>query len=226
MEQSDLELAGCSSLFAGISSDELPLLLNCLSARIRGYAKNEFIFIHGDRVTFIGMVLEGYVRIIRENYWGNRSILSQIGPGELFAEAFTCADVPTPEVSAIAAQPCRILLIDYKRIITTCPSSCGFHMRLIRNMIRILALKNIMLTQKMGHITMRTTREKVLSYLSARALEAGGSRFSIPYNRQELADYLSVDRSSLSAELARMRDDEILHFHKNQFELLRPLENE
>lgn len=223
MEQSDLNLLGGSPLFAGISPDELPLLLKCLSVTIRGYGKNEFIFTHGDRVSFIGLVLEGSVQIIRENYWGSRSILSQMGPAELFAEAFSCAGVPTLEVSALAVQPCRILLMDYKKVITTCPSSCGFHSQLVQNMIRILAMKNIMLTQKMGHITMRSTREKVLSYLSARALEAGSGRFAIPFNRQELADYLSVDRSALSAELSKMKDEGILSYHKNQFELFRPL---
>lgn len=223
MEPSDLSLISRSPLFAGISPGELPILLKCLSVKIRRYGKNEFIFNHGDRVSFIGLVLDGAVLIIRENYWGSRSILSQLGPADLFAEAFSCAGVPTLEVSALASQPCRILLMDYKRVITTCPSSCAFHTQLVQNMIRILAMKNIMLTQKIGHITMRSTREKVLSYLSASALEAGSGQFTIPFNRQELADYLSVDRSALSAELSKMKEEGILSYHKNRFELFRPL---
>lgn len=219
----DFQLIGSSALFTGIRNEDLAILLDCLSAKSKIYQKNEFIFNHGDRVSFIGMVLSGTVQIIKENYWGSRSILNQAGPGELFGEAFSCAGVPTLEVSALAAQASEILFIDYKRIITTCPSSCGFHMQMIQNMIQILALKNILLTQKIGHISMRSIREKLLSYLSAQALKAESSQFAIPFNRQELADYLSVDRSALSGELARMKKEGILDYRKNEFKLYRPL---
>lgn len=207
-------------LFAGIGDSDLETLLDCLSASSASYEKNSFVFRMDDTVTAIGIVLSGRVHVLKEDFWGNRTILNHIEPGGLFAEAFSCAEIPKLPVSVIAVEKSEILLVDYRRIIGTCPSACAFHAGLIQNMIRILAGKNIMLTQKLEYVTRRTTREKLLSYFSAQARQAGGNAFEIPYNRQELADYLSVDRSAMSGELCRMRDDGILRFRKNSFELL------
>lgn len=207
-------------LFAGIDDSGLKTLLDCLSASLVPYEKNSFVFMADDAVTNIGVVLSGRVHVLKEDFWGNRSILDHIGPGGLFGEAFSCAEVPKLPVSVIAAEKSDILLVDYRRIIRTCTSACAFHTGLIQNMMRILARKNVMLTQKLEYVTRRTTREKLLSYLSAQAGQAGSNSFEIPYNRQELAEYLSVDRSAMSGELGRMRDDGILRFHRNSFELL------
>jgi CRP-like cAMP-binding protein len=168
----------------------------------------------------VGVVLRGDVHIMQEDYWGNRTILARVDPGGLFAEAFSCSQTDELPVSVIAVEKSDVLLVDYKRIITTCSSGCAFHSKLIRNMMQILARNNILLTQKMEHITQRTTREKLFSYLSAQAKRAGSPRFVIPFDRQELADYLSVDRSALSSELGKMRAAGILSFEKNRFEFL------
>lgn len=208
-------------LFTGIKETELRTLLNCLSAAERHYEKNNFIFMTGDTVTTIGIVLSGNVHIIQEDFWGNRTILLSIENSGLFGEAFSCAEVGKLPVSALAIQATDILFIDYHRIITTCSSACTFHTGLIKNMIRILAGKNVMLTQKIEFLTQRTTREKLLSYLSWQAQQTGSSSFAISFNRQELAEYLSVDRSAMSNELSKMRDDGILTFHRNRFTLLK-----
>jgi len=207
-------------LFAGIKEAELLTLLDCLSASEKKFKKGSYIFMSGETVNFIGLVLSGSVHIIREDFWGNRAILAHIGPGGLFGEAFSCAQIKKLPVSAFAAETAVVLLLDYRKIITTCSSACMFHTGLIKNMLRILAEKNVMLTQKMEFITQRTTREKVLAYLSAQARQAGGGNFEIPFNRQELAEYLSVDRSAMSRELSKMQDEGILLFHRNHFELL------
>jgi CRP-like cAMP-binding protein len=207
-------------LFAGINESELPALLDCLSAFQNSYEKGGFVFMAGDNVTAIGIVLSGGVYVLQEDFWGNRSILSHVAPGGLFAEAFSCAEADSLPVSVITAEPSEILLLDYKRVVTTCSSACAFHTGLIKNMMQILAWKNVMLTQKIEHLTRRTTREKLLSYLSEQARQAAQSAFEVPFNRQELADYLSVDRSAMSSELCKMRDDGILRFYKNHFELL------
>lgn len=215
-----LEILMACPLFSGIEACDLTGLLQCLGAVERQIAKNNFVFTAGDTVSTIGVVLSGSVHVMQEDFWGNRAILAGIGPGGLFGEAFSCAGQRRLPVSVRAVQPTQLLLIDCRKVITTCPSACGFHTRLVQNLLQILAEKNIMLTQKMEILTRRTTREKLLAYLSAEAARAGGRAFSIPFDRQELADYLSVDRSAMSNELSKMQREGILTFHRNAFELL------
>lgn len=214
-----MELIDKCPLFADMTEAELSALLSCLSAREHQYAKNQFIFTAGSQVSVIGTVLSGAAHVIHEDFWGNRTILAAIGEGGMFGEAFTCAGVEKLPVSVVAVQPSEVLLIDYGKIINTCSAACAFHTRLIGNMLRILAGKNVMLTQKMEIMSRRTTREKLLSYLSAQAMQAGSNSFDIPFNRQELAEYLSVDRSAMSGELSRMQREGILTFRKSHFQL-------
>jgi CRP-like cAMP-binding protein len=206
-------------LFSGMDDAEIDSLLPCLNARERSYQKGEIIFLAGDVAEAIGLVLEGVVHIVKEDFFGNRTIVAHAEAGELFAEAFSCTEDRRLEVSAVAATACKILLIDYHHVVTTCPMSCAFHSRLIRNMMRILALGNIQLNRKIEHTSKRTTREKLLSYLSEQAKRNQNPRFDIPFNRQELADYLCVERSAMSAELGRMRDEGLLDFNRNSFVL-------
>ena len=207
-------------LFDGIVDSNLNILLDCLKAVRRTYKKNELVFSAGDTVRYVGVILSGSVHILQEDYWGNRTILAHIPPGGLFGEAFSCAEMDSLPVSVIAAEKSEILLIDCRRIIITCSSACVFHMALIKNMIKLLAQKTIMLTQKMEIITHRTTRERLLAYLSSQAIKTGKSRFTIPFNRQQLADYLSVERSAMSAELSHMQSDGLIRTDRSEFELL------
>jgi len=215
-----LEIIKQCPLFAGIEETNLSALLDCLMAVRRSYQKSELVFSAGDAVRSVGMVLSGGVHILQEDYWGNRTILAHISPGELFGEAFSCAEIDSLPVSVIAVEKTEVLLIDFKRIIATGSSASVFHLVLIKNMLKLLAQKNIMLTQKMEIITHRTTRERLLTYLSAQAIKAGKNRFSIPFNRQQLADYLSVERSAMSAELSHMQADGLISTNRSEFELL------
>jgi CRP-like cAMP-binding protein len=210
----------CCPLFADIGADDLGALLSCLSARRSAYERGAFIFVSGGDATRVGVVLSGGVHVVKEDYEGNRAILTRVGPGGLFGEAFACAGTKKLPVGVVAAEDSVILSIDMIRIVTVCSSACGFHAGLIRNMLRVLAEKNLSMMQKLEHITRRTTREKLLSYLSAAAKEAESAAFDIPFNRQELADYLSVDRSAMSAELSAMRRDGLLLYARNHFTLL------
>lgn len=209
-----------SPLFAGIGEENLLAMLACLSATIKEYPKDSYIFHCKDVVTSVGIVLSGSVHIIKEDFWGNLLLISQLGEGQLFGEAFSCAQAPELPVSVITVTPVKVLFINYKKIITTCSSACTFHSRLIQNILKSVAAKNLALTQKMEHMSRKTTREKLLSYLSEQSLHASSNSFTIPFNRQQLADYLCVDRSAMSAELCRMRDENLLQFHKNSFTLL------
>jgi CRP-like cAMP-binding protein len=211
-------LQGCP-LFSDIEEADLSRLFSCLSAVQKRFEKNGFVFAADEKADSIGIVLSGAVHVLREGFWGDREILTRIEPGGLFGEAFACANVDRLPVSVMAAEESEILLVNCKRIFMSCPSVCSFHAVLIRNLTRVLAEKNVTLTQKLEHVTRRTTRDKLLSYLSEQAKLAGGKVFDIPFNRQELADYLSVDRSAMSAELSRMRDENLLRWHRNHFEL-------
>lgn len=206
-------------LFQGIAEADVPSMLKCLNAQEKAYRKNEYIFKTGESPVFVGVVLSGSVHVVREDYWGNRTILTSVEPGNLFGEAFSCAEATVLPVSVIAREDTTVLLLDYRKIITTCPTACTFHARLVQNMLKILANKNMMLTQKMDHITKKTTKEKVLSYLSEQAFLAGSNRFTIPFNRQELADYLSVERSALSGTLSKMKQEGTVDYWKNSFRL-------
>lgn len=207
-------------LFSGVSGDEILAMLSCLAATTGDYAKNEFILRRGDRAGAIGLVLAGSVHIIREDFWGNRNILATAAPGQLFAETYACAQSAALAVSVLAAEPATALYLNAQRILTSCSAACAFHARLIRNLLSALAEKNLLMNEKLIHMSQRTTREKLLSYLSAEAQRQGGPCFSVPFNRQQLADYLSVDRSAMSSELGRMRDEGLLQFSRNSFTLL------
>lgn len=215
-----IDLLNQTPLFAGMKADDIQGMLSCLSARTHTYAKDTYVLTAGDAAEEVGIVLSGSVNIIKEDFWGNRSIIGKVSGGGLFAEAFSCAGTGKLPVSAVTAERATILFINYKKIITTCSSACSFHTRLINNMIGILANKNILLTQKIEHTACRTTREKLLSYLSAQAMKAKGNSFVIPFDRQELADFLFVDRSAMSNTLSKLRDEGVLTFQKNHFTLL------
>lgn len=212
-----LDLLKKVSLFRDIETAEIKSLLTCLSAKTEYFKAKEAIVLAGDKAEFVGIVLSGQVQIVKEDFYGNKNIVASVETGQLFGEAFACAEIKTMPVSVFAAEDCEIMLIDYRRIITTCPHNCYFHSKLIFNMLRIVANKNIMLSQKIEFISKRTTKEKLLAYLSSEAKKAKSNSFTIPYNRQELADFLSVDRSAMSAELCKLRDNGILEFDKNKF---------
>ncbi len=215
-----LDILKSAALFTGIEPSQLEALLSCLSANVVRYEKGQTVFCSGETIDRFGIVLSGEVQVIQDDYYGNRSILAQIGAGNLFGESFAYAEIKALPVSVIATMESELLFIDCRRLAAPCTKACGFHSRLIQNMLHIVSRKNVSLTQKMEVTSKRTTREKLLAYLSTEAKKAGGNCFSIPFNRQELADYLFVERSAMSAELSKLRDDGVLSVHKNEFELL------
>jgi CRP-like cAMP-binding protein len=206
-------------LFAGIEAENIEQILPCLSASVRQAEKNTFIVSAEDKVNFVGLILSGSVHIVSEDFWGRKDILSQLGPGELFAESYSCAQADRLPMSVLAVENTDIMIINCRKIITTCSSACSFHAQLIANMLQIIANKNILLMQKIEQLSKRTTREKLLAYLSAEAQKAGQSQFEIPFSRQEMADYLAVDRSAMSTELGKMRDEGLVDYDRNRFEL-------
>ena len=208
-----------ASLFSGVSEEELAAMLSCLDTRMEAFPKEAFVLRTGDTVESIGIVLSGSVLVIQEDIWGNRNILSRAGPAQTFAAAFACAPGSILNVSVIADTPTTVLFLNVKRILHVCPSACSHHSRIIRNLLTDLAEKNLRFSEKLTHMGQRTTRAKLMSYFSAEAQRLGTYEFDIPFSRQQLADYLAVERSGLSLELGKMRDEGLLDFHKNHFVL-------
>ncbi|MDR1486960.1 MAG: Crp/Fnr family transcriptional regulator [Deltaproteobacteria bacterium] len=209
-----------SRLFSGVSESEFDSLIKCLGASLRRYRKGESVCLAGGFVSEIGIVVGGKVHIVKGDAWGNQNIIAEIGAGEMFAEAFVCGGVGVLPVSVFAATDAEVMFADFQRVIAQCSNSCVFHRLLIRNIIGILARKNIMLQGKMEHITKRTTKEKLLSYLSEQSRLHGSREFDIPFDRQGLADYLSVERSALSAEMSKLKAAGVIGYRKSRFEIL------
>ena len=206
-------------LFAGISGEELASMLACLEPREVHVPKDSFLLRAGDTAESFGLVLSGSVLMIQEDIWGNRNILSRAGAGQTFAAAFACAPGSVLNVSAAAEVSVTAMFLNVSRILNVCPSACDHHSRILRNLLSELAEKNLRFGEKLTHMGQRTTRAKLMSYLSAEAQRRGSREFDIPFSRQQLADYLAVERSGLSVELGKMREEGLLDFHKNHFVL-------
>ena len=208
-----------SRLFSGISEEELTAMLSCLNAERRDFPKDAFLLRAGDTVESIGLVLSGSVLILQEDIWGNRNILSKVGPGQTFAAAFACAPDAQLNASVVAETPAAAMFLNIARVLNVCPSACSHHSRIIRNLLGELAEKNLRFSEKLTHMGQRSTRAKLMSYFSAEAQRLGTYEFDIPFSRQQLADYLGVERSGLSVELGKMRGEGLLDFHKSHFVL-------
>ena len=208
-----------SPLFSGISELELAAMLTCLDAKQENFPKDAFLLRAGDTAESIGLVLSGSVLVVQEDIWGNRNILSKAGVGQVFAAAYACAPGARLNVSVVAESAAVVLFLNVKRVLTVCSSACAHHSRVIRNLLGELANKNLRLGEKVTQISQRTTRAKLLSYLSAEAQRLGRYEFDIPFSRQQLADYLAVERSGLSQELGKLKEEGLLDFHKNRFRI-------
>ena len=213
----DIHLLAGTRLFQGIREHEIEAMLTCLSAEERTYGKDAYIYRAGDVTGRLGVVMEGAVNIIKDDVWGNRKIIENIGGGQIFGETYACLKGEPLMVDVQASERSRILFMDVNRILTTCSSSCDFHNRLIRSLMYVLAGKNLMLTKKMDIITPKSLRERVMVYLSQESVKQGCRTVTVPFNRQQMADYLSVDRSALSAERSRMQRDGVISYEKNRF---------
>ncbi|MDR2900428.1 MAG: Crp/Fnr family transcriptional regulator [Treponema sp.] len=212
------EVPQSNPLFDGIAFSDFERMFDCLSARKKLYQKGEIILLSGNSVNFVGLVISGSVQVIKNDEDGRVNILAELGASELFGETFACAGIDHSPVTVIASEKTEILLMNYRKIITICKSSCSFHAKLIENMLALIARKNLMLNQKIEILSKRTTREKLLCFFNLH--RATAKKFTIPFNREELAQYICVDRSSMSAELGKMRDEGIIKFEKNEFEIL------
>lgn len=208
-----------TKLFAGVKEDEIAAMLGCLHAKLGIYKKGEYVFRQGEYLNNITVLVEGNLHIQKDDYWGNRSIISEVGIGEMFGEAYAAPGSGPLLNDVVAAQDSIVIFFDVRKILTVCSSACKFHSMVVQNLFLDISEKNRKLVQKLGHMSKRSTREKLISYLSEEAKKQKSGTFTISFNRQQLADFLSVDRSAMSNELCKMRDDGLLVFEKNKFTL-------
>lgn len=213
-------LLSASDLFYGLTSEELGSMLHCLGAKIVDTQKGDPVFLEGDPAGFVGIVLEGSVQVVQEDYFGSRSVIHHSGPGDVFAEAFSFTNLDTMPVSGYAVKNSRCMILSCRRMMTVCSNACTFHNRLVKNLLTLVSRKNLMLNEKIRFMSQRTTREKLLAYLSDQAKKTGSAEFTIPYDRQALADYLGVERSAMSAEISKLKKDGILEVKGSHFRLI------
>lgn len=208
-----------SLLFSGVKEEDIVALLSCVEAKVRRYGKGEYVLQQGEYLDDIAILTEGSLHIQNDDYWGNRSILGRISIGEIFGEAYAFSREEPLMNDVVAIENSSVMFINAKKVISTCSSACLFHTLVVQNLFSVLSEKNKKLVQKLGHIGKRSTREKLISYLSQESKRQKSAEITIPFNRQQLADFLSVDRSAMSNELCKMRDEGLLTFRKNVFRL-------
>lgn len=214
----NINLENCQ-LFKMMTSNEQNSLSNCFQMKEKKYKKNEYIFHVGENIQYIFVVLSGTVAIIEDDYWGNRSIIDYLLPNQTFGISYAYSKTDTYPISVIAKTNTKVLLIDVDKIFNPCSNHCVHHHQLIRNAVEIISEQNIALIDKIEHLSKRTTKDKMLAFLSYSSKKAKSDTFDIPFNRQELADYLSVDRSALSNELSKLKKEGLIDYHKNHFTL-------
>lgn len=209
-----------SPLFAGIDAADFEGMLGCIGYHVKTYQKGEIIALEEEKINHVGVVMEGSVDMLKEDIWGNRTMLVRTYPQDIFGETFACGEDSLSVVTFAAAENCRVLFLSFCRVMHTCTHACQFHQTLIENMVRLIARKNRELMRKVEVVSKKTLREKILAYLSIQSQSQGSRRFELPLGRVEWAEYLNADRSALTRELAKMKDEGIIDYHKNSFEIL------
>ena len=208
-----------SPFFQGMTEEEILSVLHCVNATVLRRKKGEYILRAGDSTETMGLVLRGSVLCLQEDLWGHRNIIHRIGAGEFFAESFAATPGSVLNVNIVADEDTEFMLLHLDRLLQTCPHACAHHNRLVRNLVAVMARRVMHLNEKITHMAKRSTREKLLSYLSAESMRQGRLSFDIPYDRQQLADYLCVERAAMSVELSKLQREGFLRTNRNHFEL-------
>lgn len=207
-----------SPLFRGLTADDISAALHSINARAISKAAGEYVLYAGDTTDSMGIVLSGSVQVVQDDAWGHRNIMTQVNAGDIFAEIFASVPGAVLNVSVLANENSEILLLNTSRLLNAAAANSAYG-KIARNLVSVLARKTMALNDKVTHLSRRTTREKLLSFLSAEALRQGSRSFDIAYNRQQLADYLCVERAAMSAELSKLQKEGLLSYHKSHFEL-------
>lgn len=214
-----LEILQRCPLFFGVEKKDIEIMLGCLDAKVEFFDQKYTVFAEGKPAKYVGIVLSGSVQMVANDYCGNRTIIATGEVSDLVGETFACADVESIPISIVADEPSEIMFIECRRILHACSKTCTCHASMIFNLMKNLAMKNIAFHKKIEITSKRSTREKLMTYLSIRSREADSDYFDIPFDRQELADYLEVERTGLSAEISKLKKEGIIDCNKNHFKL-------
>lgn len=206
--------------FNGMRDEEILSILHCVQASMVTRPRGAYILRAGDTTEVMGLVLSGSVLILQEDLWGHRNILSKCTAGDFFGEPYAATSGAVLNVNAVAEDDCALLFLNVKRLLMSCPTACGHHQKLIRNLVSVLANRLLVFNDKITHVSKRSTREKLLSYLSSESVRQASLSFDIPFDRQQLADYLCVDRAAMSVELSKLQKEGILKTKRRHFELI------
>lgn len=209
-----------ASIFADMEDDEMEILMRCLSPLLSQYKKNEYILRCGETTSSFGILIKGMAMIEKYDLWGNLNLLSEVKVGMSFGESYACLPDAVCDVHIIAKEDSDILFFDISRFLYICPIACKFHNRLVQNLLTEIARKNLLLTRKIDFISKKKIRDRLLSYLQLEAQKSESSVFEIPFNRQELANFLLVDRSALSNEISKLQKEGVINCKKNKFEII------
>ncbi|WP_026659038.1 Crp/Fnr family transcriptional regulator [Butyrivibrio sp. AC2005] len=208
-----------SRLFLGMTSRELSSCLESLDAREKKYRKDDVILHAGDQTSNIGMVLSGSVTIESNDVWGNCTVLSHVGKNQYFAETYALlGEVLLVDVRA--NEDCSILFCNIRNLLNDSKKSSSWKEKLLKNILIISSQKNLILSGRSFHTSPKSCRGRLLSYLNSIALQTGSKEFDIPFNRQQLADYLNLERTNMSKELSHMKDEGLIEYRKSHFKLL------
>lgn len=205
--------------FTGLEDNEILSIVKCVDASVISKPEDSYIFRAGDSTDVMGLVLCGSTLIIQEDLWGHRNILSKCHAGDFFGEPYAANPGAILNISVVTEEPSDILFLNIKRILGTCPTACDHHQKLIRNLVGVLSNKILIFNEKITHVSKRSTRDKLLSYLSQESIKHSSLSFDIPFDRQQLADYLCVERAAMSAELSKLQKEGVLKTNRHHFEL-------
>jgi len=207
-------------LFNNLEKDELKSILTCLEPLVHNYPKNAIIVRKGEKLDSLGIVLQGEASVIKETFSGNRILLKNIGPGEMFGEIAVFAHQNEWPALVQAISPLTVCFFPKNKITDQCSNACEWHNSLIRNMLGVISERALKLSKKMEYISIKTMRSKLSTYIYEQYLKKKTAIFTLPLNRQQLADFLNVSRPSMSRELSRMKDEGIIDFHLSAFRIL------
>ena len=208
-------------VFDGIGIESLSALFACLGVKRRRLARGDALMRSGERADRIGILLSGALSVSAYDLEGRRTVIKRIGPAEIVAAAQSLSGTEKMSVDVEADEDCDVLLVKADRIVSPCENSCSFHARLVRNIVRALAVKTLELNRKIEMLSHRSTQDRLMAYLRSVAQQKGTAEFDIPFDRQQLADYLCVERSALSAEISRLSRLGLITSRKSHFTIRR-----
>lgn len=208
------------AIFRNMNDAEILSMIQCLNATMRSYAPDSYLFFHNDVVNYVGIVLEGETEVVKETVSGSRHIIAILHPSDIFGEGIVCTTKRQSPVTVRTRTNTTVCFIPFERILTTCSSACTFHTQIIHNMMLLLGEKNLMLNQKIDLLTLKGMREKLINYLVNFSSHVNSLQFTLPFNRNELAEFLNVSRTSMCRELGRMKEDGLIDYHLNHIQIL------